>query len=245
MKKKLILWLMSTEIYSKVVLKVVPFIRFSLYYSKIRGDKYHEGYSYLKEGHILGSVDYKKLSGILIPKITGGALAHVGYCVGKRDPKEFDFEYHNINPIEEQGLGLEVAEMTNKHFTFSDFYDICKEADRVIIFKCLDWDEVYIKRITKRILSFRKAKYDPAFQLDGPELSFLYCSEMIYQADKIENNGAPRLKADVSDLMGLGRPYISPDGLLCADNIEVVWDSKNELTGMSGSEVNKIIYKAV
>jgi hypothetical protein len=243
MKKKFIIWFMSTKLYWDLITKVIPFIRFSMYYTKLRGDKYHEGYSYLKKGYMIGTIDYRKLTGLLIPKVTGGILSHAAYCVAKRDPKQFDILYSQINPLDGHGSGLEVAEMTHLDFTFSDFFDICKESDRVVIFKCLDWDELFIEKLTQKILSFRKSKYDPAFQLDGPELAFLYCSEMIYQGDKIANGGIPRIKADISDLMNLGRPYVSPDGLLCSENVEVVWDSHNELTGMSGIEVKKHIYK--
>ena len=243
MMKKLILWFMSTKLYSYLILKVIPFVRFSMYYTDFRGDKYHEGYACLKEGCMIGTIDYKKLTGILIPKVTGGILSHAAYCVAKRDPKEYDTLYATVNPVDGHGSGLEVAEMTHLHYTFSDFFDICKESDRVIIFRCLDWDELFIKRMTKRILSFRISKYDPAFKLDGSPLEFLYCSEMIYQADRLENGGEkPRISADVTDLMGLGRPYISPDGLLTADNVLVVWDSKGEFTGMTGNQVSEIVF---
>jgi len=48
----------------------------------------------------------------------------------------------------------------------------------------------------------------------------LYCSELVYQSD-FER----RLDVNLEDLAGLGRKYISPDGLYKAKNVRVVWDS--------------------
>lgn len=238
--KKFLLWFMGTYLYRKFLLGVIPFIRFTTYYTKFRGDKYHIGYFYLKPGMMIGTIDYAKATGFLIPKITGGILSHAALCVGKRDPKVPDQEYARILPLPNQGSGLEVVEMTHLDFTFSDFFDICKESDRVIIFDCDDWDELFKKRVIEAALSLKLAAYDSAF---GLGIKTLYCSELIYQSDKIAGNGQGRLKCSIEDLMGLGKPYISPDGLLCADNVTVVWDSKNELTGLKGSQIKNMIFK--
>jgi hypothetical protein len=240
MKKKFLLWFIETSLYRKIILGIMPFIRFSTYYTKFRGHLYHQGYFYLKPGMMIGTIDYAKATGMIIPKVTGGILSHVGFCVGKRDPKVPDQEYARIQPMPGQGDGLEIVEMTHLNFTFSDFFDMCKESDRVIIFDCDDWDELYKKRVIEAALSMKLAKYDAAFSLG---IKSLYCSELIYQSDKIAGNGNGRLKCDIGDLMGLGRPYISPDGLLCSDNITVVWDSKNELNGLKGSQIKDIIFK--
>lgn len=240
MKKKFILWFMSTGVYRFLIRKIIPFIRFSPYYTKFRGHKYHMGYYYLRPGHIIATIDYCKLTGILIPKVTGGISSHAALCIGKRDPKCPDLYYSTINPSPESGEGLEVVEMTHLDFTYSDFFDLCKESDRVIIFECSDWDELYVRRVIAKALECRDKKYDVLFSHD---FSSLYCSELIYYADLLAGYGTPRLKADLSDLMGLGKPYISPDGLLCAKNSRAVWDSSGEFNGMTGPEIEKIIFK--
>lgn len=239
MYRKLMIKLLDSKAFNWLAIHILPYIRFSFYYVSLRGDKYNNGYAVLKEGDIIGSIDYKKLTGAIIPKATGGILCHSAYCMGKRNPNNINDRYAAILPNSIQGNGLEMAEMTHLNFTFSDFFDICKEAERVIIFRCVDYDEEYIRRMTAEILSLRYKTYDSAFSL-GVEA--LYCSELIYQADL---NAGGRLKCSLGDLAGLGRPYISPDGLLASKNVVVIWDSENQFTGMSGEEVGNIIFKRV
>ena len=240
MRKKLLLWFMETHFYHTIILGLMPFIRFSTYYTKFRGDKYHMGYSHLKPGMMIGTIDYAKATGILIPKVTGGILSHAALCIGKRDPENINQMYAKVAPLPGQGSGVEIVEMTHLDFTFSDFFDVCKESDRVIIFDCVDWSENFKRKVEDAALSLKLASYDAAF---GLGIKSLYCSELIYQADKIAGNGEGRLKCSTEDLMGLGKPYISPDGLLCSDNVIVIWDSKNELTGLSGLQIKDIIFK--
>lgn len=247
MKRQLILWFIETTFYKFLIKKIIPFIRFSFYYTKFRGNLYHEGYQHLQAGRMIGTIDYSKLTGILIPKVSGGILSHVAFCIHKRTPDDFQISMQGQPVI--GGMGLEVVEMTHTDYTFSDFFDLCKESERVIIFDCDDWDQDYKKRLVNAALSLRKATYDVEFQFG---LSSLYCSELIYMADCIANNAEyfgelavpkPRIQASVEDLMGLGREYISPDGLLTAKNVRVVWDSKGELTGLTGDQVSDIVFK--
>lgn len=247
MKRRLILWFIETNIYKYLIKKVIPFVRFSFYYTKFRGNKYHEGYQRLQAGMMIGTIDYSKLTGILIPKVSGGILSHVGYCINKRNPDDIT-QLHQGQPVF-HGEGLEIVEMTHTDYTFSDFFDLCKESERVVIFDCLDWDLDYKRRMINAALSLRNATYDVEFEFG---ISSLYCSELIYMADCIANNAEyfgelavpkPRIQASVEDLMGLGREYISPDGLLTAKNVRVVWDSKGELTGLTGDQVSDIVFK--
>lgn len=193
------LWLMSTSVYNNFVLKVLPYIRLSLYYTSIRGWQYRRGYQLLQDGDIFLSYDKKKLSTFIIP----GQFSHAGLCVGK-------------------GEQWEISEMTQKDYTKSTFFDVCKEADRVVIIRCKDFDPEYIKHtLIPACKNLSDAKYDAAFELG---VQALYCSELVYQAD-VEK----RLKVDLSDLAGLGRPYLSPDGLFKAKNCELIWDSEKEV----------------
>jgi len=231
MRAKFILWLMGTNFYKYVLLNIIPFVRFSMYYTKIRGNKYHEGWNILKPGHIILTVDDKKLTSLLIP----GTMSHAALCVNHRklDPRSY-----------------EIAEMTHTNYTRSDFFDICKESSRVLIAECTDWSPEYIPKVIEACNSLRAAKYDLEFEFG---VKALYCSELVVQADKIayqkelkELDAASgrglQLRVDFSDLAGLGRPYISPDGLLFGKNVRVLWDSEGLFSGKMGPEIERIIY---
>jgi hypothetical protein len=198
--KPLIVGFTNTKFFKWLLLHVIPYIRFTTYYTSLRGWKYHAGYKFLKPGHILLAKDKRKLTTVLI----GGEFTHAALCVGLRSQGDF----------------FEVAEMTHTNFTKSDFFDICKESDRVMILECIFFDPPYIEKVIEKCLSFHNATYDTAFQL-GVEA--LYCSELVYQSDF-----EFRIGANLEDLAGLGRPYISPTGLLKAPNVKIVWDSDLE-----------------
>ncbi len=200
MLKKILVWLMNTDVYAWLTLHVIPYIRLTTYYTSLRGAKYQAGYKLLKPGHILLSVDKKKLTSLLIP----GEFTHASLCLSKNG----DLDKY------------EVAEMTHTNYTKSYFFDICKEADRVVILECLDWDEEYIEKVVSKCLGFEDAVYDVKF---GFGVKALYCSELVYQSD-VEK----RLQVNLEDLAGIGRQYISPTGLYKAKNVRVVWDSDKD-----------------
>jgi len=189
---------MNTKFWEKILKDKIPYIRFTTYYTSLRGNKYQDGYKKLKPGHIILTLDRKKLTSLLIP----GDFCHAALCVNK---------YSEENPT------FEVAELTHTDYTKSYFFDICKESDRVVILECLAWDEEYIPRVIERCYSFSDAIYDVKFEMG---VKALYCSELVYQSD-FER----RLDVNLEDLAGLGRQYISPDGLFKAKNVWVVWDS--------------------
>lgn len=190
---------MGTQVYFWLLIRVIPYIRFSLYYTSIRGWKYQRGYKLLQPGDFMLTVDEKKLTHLLIP----GMFSHGCLCIDK-------------------GSEWEVSEMTHENYTKSCFFDLCKEADRVVIMRCKDFDQKYIDEVLiPTCKSFVDAKYNVEFDLGIPAL---YCSELVYQSDKER-----RLKVNLEDLAGLGRPYISPDGLYKAKNCVVVWDSDQEV----------------
>lgn len=199
LRKKLILWLMETRLYSWLLLNVIPFIRFTTYYTSLRGWKYRKGFEKLRPGHIILAVDRKKLTTLLIK----GDFSHAALCVGKNSD-------------------WEVSEMTHHHYTRSTFFDICKEADRILLLKCNDWDWEYTNKVITKCLTLTSAKYNTQFIFGIPAL---YCSELIYVSD-VEK----RLKVNIEDLAGLGRQYISPTGLYKAKNCSVVWDSDMEIS---------------
>ena len=196
LKNKFLIWLMETKLYNYLLLHVIPYIRFSMYYTSLRGWKYHQGYKLLKPGDIILTQDSKKLTSFVI----GGEYSHAALCVSK------DGEF-------------EVAEMTHTNYTKSCFFDLCKEADKVALIRCKDWDKEYIQKVIAKCHTFKDAIYDNQFKFG---MKTLYCSELIYQAD-FEH----RLDVSLEDLMGIGRDYISPYGLFLAKNIEIIWLSQN------------------
>lgn len=196
--RKIVLAIMESRLYYWLLMNVIPFIRFTVYYTSLRGWKYQAGYKLLQPGDYICVIDRKKLTSFLIP----GEISHAGLCLAK-------------------GVPWEISEMTHHNYTKSTFFDMCKEADRVVICRCPAWDSKYINDvIIPNAKSFEDASYDVGFELG---VKTLYCSELVYQADSER-----RLQVSLEDLAGIGRPYISPTGLLKAKNIEIVWDSDKE-----------------
>jgi len=157
LKNKILIWFMDTSVYNYILLHIIPYIRFSVYYTSFRGWKYHQGYNLLEEGDIILTQDSKKLTTFVI----GGEFAHAALCMSK------------------DGM-FEVAEMTHTHYTKSCFFDLCAEADKVTIIRCTDWDKDYIKKVIAECKTYEDALYDNKFQFG---VKSLYCSELVFQAD--------------------------------------------------------------
>jgi hypothetical protein len=193
--KKILLWLMKTKFYKKLLINVIPYIRFTTYYTTMKGSTFHKMYKILKPGQIILTIDKKKLTTLLIP----GEFSHAAFCVSK------DMEW-------------EISEMTHTHYTKSTFADVCFQSDRVLILECKDFDEAYINKMIDKCKSLSGAEYDTDFSLG---IEALYCSELIYQSDFEK-----RLQISLEDLAGLGKPYISPTGLLKALNCQIIYDTE-------------------
>lgn len=196
-KKIIILAIMQTNIYKWLLDKVIPYIRFTTYYTSFKGYKYYLGYNHLKPGDIILTNDSKKLTALLIP----GDWSHAAMCVSKDG-------------------NWEVSEMTHNDYTKSTFFDICKEATRVAIFRLQNNDQDYISKMINTCKSFSEAKYDTDFSLG---IKALYCSELVYLSDPER-----RIEANLEDFVGIGREYISPTGLANAKGVIKIWDSKEE-----------------
>jgi hypothetical protein len=212
--RKLIFKFMQSSFFKWVLKYIIPYVRFSTQLPKLNGEAYFASYFQLRPGHIILTVDRKRISTILIP----GIFSHAAFCV-------------NV------GSGTEVLEMTHTDFTESRFYDLARASDRVVILECMDWTESYIKDMISKAWSFRNAKYDNEFKL-GVEA--LYCSELIYQADflktlKVDLSdfagiGRPYVAPD--DLLFAKNVYCTFDsdniltGLMGAD-METVCNAKN------------------
>ena len=164
MMKKVLLLFMQSKLYSWLLMKVVPFIRFTMYYTSFPGYKFYTAYLLLRPGDILVSKDKKKLTTMLV----GGEWTHAALCVSK--DKMF-----------------EIAEMTHKNFTRSTFFDFCKENDEIAIYRLINDSPDYIDGMIIQCLSMSDTEYDNQFKL-GVEA--LYCSELVYLSDFERRIGA-------------------------------------------------------
>jgi len=164
MIRKIKLWFMQTRVYAWLVKSVIPYIRFTTYYTSMRGKKYHKVYDAIEPADIILTVDKRKLTTMLIP----GEFAHAAACVSK--DKEF-----------------EVAEMTHTDYTKSTVADLCFEADRVVVLRCTKFSHDYKNKFIKNIMSFEGVPYDDQFELGIKALS---CSELVWAGDEEERLGA-------------------------------------------------------
>ena len=128
-----------------------------------------------------------------------GEFAHAAMCVAK-------------------GTDWEISEMTHNDYDKTTFFDICRMSDRVVILRP-QLEQHVIERAIEKCLSLEGAEYDNAFSLG---IEALYCSELIYES--FEGNS---IEVNVDDLMGLGKPYISPGGLYHAKKLKIVIDSND------------------
>lgn len=214
--KKFLIWLMQTNIYELVLLHILPNIRFTTKPSDVEGWQHEQLDAILEPGDFLVAIDTHNATGAMIPKVTGGAIingeeicvSHAAFCVAKGEGAT--------------KCGYEIAEMEAEGYTRSTFYDICKRADRVLICTCTDWDADYKQKMIAKCFTFKKAHYNVQFALGMLKMGvrFLACSELVY-----ENDFEHRLKVNLEDSAGIGRPYISPKGLLQAKNIVIKADS--------------------
>lgn len=194
----LVLWLMQTSLYKWLLRSVIPYIRFTTYYTSMSGVAFHSGHDALRPGDIILAVDKKKLTSLLIP----GTFSHAAICVGKHP-----------------NAAYEVIEMTHDDCVRRHFFEACKESDRVQILRA-PWTPEQVAGAIARAEEFYAAKvpYDQQFTLG---VKALYCSELILECDidKV-------LRLDLSDFVGLGQPYLSPDGIAACPDLEIVWDSE-------------------
>ena len=161
--RRTINWLMSTSLYKYLLKHVIPYIRFTTYYTSLRGKKYHVLYNQLQAGDVLLTIDRKKLTTILIP----GDFSHAAMCISK------------------DGF-WETSEMTHDDYTKSTFFDVCKESDRVVIMRP-KLSQQEIDAAIEKCKSFEGAAYDSSFDLG---IKSLYCSELIYQSYQGNSLGA-------------------------------------------------------
>jgi hypothetical protein len=186
-------WLHKTSIYKYVMIKIVPYIRFSIYYTSFTGIKYNTLAKAIKPGDVILCTDNKKLTTMLIP----GEFSHAALCVSN------------------DGV-WETSEMNQYNYDKTTLFDICKMSDRVVLLRP-QLPASVIAEAVERCKSFEDVDYDLTFTLN---VSTLYCSELVYMS--YTGNS---LEVNVTDEVGLGKPYVSPIGLYNANKLKVIIDS--------------------
>lgn len=130
--------------------------------------------------------------------LIGGSFSHAAIVVGKD----------------------RIAEMTANNFDIVDVNHFCSGATRVALLRIKDATPEYRNQMAMNALAFAGAEYDTDFELG---VKALYCSELCYQADNEK-----KMQADLIDLVGMGRPYISPSGIYEALGLEVIVEWEDE-----------------
>jgi len=109
-----------------------------------------------------------------------------------------------------------IAEMKANDFDIATVKEFCKGATRVALLRINNIPEGYGLQMAAKSMDFSESKYDVEFKM-GPEA--LFCSELCWASDF-----KGLMQADLTDLIGVGTKYISPDGVYKAKNVEVVFE---------------------
>lgn len=114
----------------------------------------------------------------------------------------------------------QIAEMTHKDFDVVGIKEFSENTTRIALLRFKQAPKWYAKQFAKNAMRFQDKRYDAKFTL-GVEA--LYCSELLFQSDDEH-----RMGADTSDLVSLGTPYLSPDGVYQAKGLQVIfeWEDK-------------------
>lgn len=115
----------------------------------------------------------------------------------------------------------EIAEMISQGFTESYFYDVCKSSDDIAIGR-LKLPIEYKNTMLKLVPNFRFTEYDAGLEFG---IDAIYCSEFIYWLDYKR-----QIKFPTENFTNRTWPYISPDDLFNAENIEIVYDSRRKIS---------------
>lgn len=98
-----------------------------------------------------------------------------------------------------------IAEMTANGFDVRTVDEFSKHCTKICILRLSPDDEEYAQKMAETAMSFYNRDYDYRFSLG---IEALYCSELIYQSDVDK-----RIRFDLTDLVGMKKPYISPEGI--------------------------------
>lgn len=109
-----------------------------------------------------------------------------------------------------------IAELTANGFDVRSVDDFSKHCTKISLLRLHPDDQAYATQMAINAMSFSDRDYDYRFTLN---VDALYCSELVYQCDTEK-----RLQCDLTDLVGMGCPYISPEGLYAAKGLRPVFE---------------------
>lgn len=147
----------------------------------------------------IGDILLSKSRGHLTNLLIPGKFSHAAIVIGKN----------------------KIAEMKANDFDVVDFEHFSKHTTRLALLRLRPYEKEYARQMANKAMSFSSARYDRLFSLG---VDALYCSELCYEADFQR-----RMKADLSDLEGLGQKYISPVGLYEAPGLHAVLEWEDRL----------------
>lgn len=222
--RKFMFWFTRTRFYGWFMDHVMWRIAFTTTYLTPDNPKYkkwgplvYELRKVAKPGDFLFTINRKNLSGKIIGAATAekhGDIsfvpAHVAHVVG------------NSNIAPENHVPIpEVIEMTHSNFTRSMLDDVCHESTAVLLGRCEDFDEKYVKEVfIPGLFEQDHKEYDDSFSMSEDKVA---CSEIGYHADEEK-----RLDVSLDPIVGLD-PYLTPMGVMRAKNMKIIWDSRYAL----------------
>jgi uncharacterized protein YycO len=144
-----------------------------------------------------GDVVLTKSSFHLTNLLIGGRFSHAAIVVGKD----------------------RIAELTANGFDVRSVDEFSKHCTKISLLRIHPDDQLYATQMAVNAMGFSDRDYDYRFTLN---VDALYCSELVYQSDTEK-----RLQCDLTDLVGMGCPYISPEGLYQAKGLTPIYEWKD------------------
>ena len=126
--------------------------------------------------------------------------------------------------VEVDGPDINIAEMNRDGFNTLGFDTFCSHSRRVLICKCKDFTESYIQEVIRKCWTFQDVVYDTSHD---PRNRRLNCAELDALSDFDGRIDYTTVKSIFFEY-----PLITPQCLLDAPNVEVVWDSAGKFLGM-------------
>ncbi|MDP4203970.1 MAG: YiiX/YebB-like N1pC/P60 family cysteine hydrolase [Bacteroidota bacterium] len=142
------------------------------------------GSCFAQQSHFATQV---KEGDIVFQHLNGGEL---GRAIDKVTRGYRDRDYNHCGLVVRVGDSLKVIEAIGKNVhltTIKEFEGRCAEAD-LLIGRLYPKYSSLILKAEKAALAFQGVPYDDYFEMDNGRL---YCSELIYEAFKIANDGKP------------------------------------------------------
>lgn len=209
MKNKLRYIIIGNKLVQWLLLKVIPKIRLSTGYGRTSWDDYSAILERALPGDIIFSADRAKISTLLIP----GDWSHVGIVAEKHECK------------------CKIVEAVPEGVRITDLYSFCQTSDEVMLMRpyplsrSLVENQEMFDRIMRDRALFAKSlvgrSYDALFSRNNQAL---YCAELVHEV------WGGFCRFDWSDFLGLGHPYLTPDGIAESPDLVQVYVRRLEKT---------------